>query len=69
MTKAEKKVCNAMRQLNKAFAELHKEQGRIYTGFLSACRIEHKDYTYYNIFGEIGPFSTDRLDYTWTQEK
>lgn len=54
MTKAEQKVLTAMRRLNKAFAELHKERGIPYDGRFSACRIppegEEKE-TYYNIFG------------------
>lgn len=39
MTKTEQKVLTAMRRLNKAFAELHKERGVSYDGRFSACRI------------------------------
>lgn len=54
MTKAEQKVLAAMRRLNKAFAELHKEKGVLYDGRFSACRIppeRAEQKVYYNIFG------------------
>lgn len=52
MTKAEKKLRKAMRQLNKACAEVCAERGIEYTGRYSACRIPHKgEDTYYNVFG------------------
>lgn len=59
MTKAEKKLRKAMRQLNKAFAEVCAEQGHEYSGRFSACRIPHNDRgTYYDIFS-MGPAPTD----------
>ena len=62
MTKAEQKVLTAMRRLNKAFAELHKERGVPYDGRFSACRIppegEEKE-TYYNIFGSTDNEQTE----------
>ena len=55
MTKTEQKVLTAMRRLNKAFAELHKERGVSYEGRFSACRIPPEDgkgeKVYYSIFG------------------
>ena len=66
MTKAEKEVQKALRNLNKAFWELYKERGMEYNGRYSACRIPHVDgKTYFNIFGE----EPDFVDYTYFKKE
>lgn len=70
MTKAEKKVRNAMQRLNQAFAELHEERGIPYNGYFSACRIDdsEEETIYYNIFGNSADEYSDN-SYTWRQKK
>ncbi len=66
MTKAEKKVRNALQNLNKAFEGLYKERGMEYEGRYSACRIPRTDdETYFNIFGA----EPDHVDYTYVKEE
>ena len=66
MTKAEKKLRKAMRQLDKACAEMSAELGLAYSGRDSACRIPHKGAdTCYNVFG-YDPYG---FDYTFYQKE
>ena len=66
MTKAEKKLRKAMRQLDKACAEICAERGLEYNGRYSACRIPHKGAeTYYNIFTS----EPHELDYSFYQKE
>lgn len=66
MTKAEKKVRNALQNLNKTFEGLYKERGMKYEGRYSAFRIPHADdETYFSIFGA----EPDRVDYTYVKKE
>lgn len=67
MTKAEKRLRYAMRNLNRAFAELHKEKGIPYNGYFSACRMDIPSEK--TIYYEVLNSSTEGcIRYTWKQE-